>query len=150
MIFRTLLIGVLFSISVFATELKNIVMQDAMLSNGLTTFIKYQDTQYLVAVGISTISSNSIQAKINAIKGAKALAQSNLSKFINNTQVQSTQELIDKVIIVKNSDKIKRDVTSKYLEIIKEKGSGILKNTIDIGKWKIDNEYFYVLGLKAE
>jgi hypothetical protein len=148
MIFRILIIGLFINSSILANNLKNIVMENTMLSNGITTFIKYNNSTYLVAVGISEISNNSIQAKINAIKSAKTLAHTNLSKFINNLQIQSTQEFIDKTFIITNGNKVKRDFESKYFEIIKEKSSGILKNTIDIGKFRIDNEYFYALGLK--
>jgi len=116
--------------------------------NGITTIISYKNNQYLVSVGISDLDDNSLESKLKAIKTSKILAKSELSKFINDIQSKSKEELIDKTIIIKNGDKIKRRIESKYIELINEQSKGILKNIFNIGRWKRNNEYFYAIGIK--
>ena len=130
----------------YADVLKNIVKNDSMLSNGITGFIQYNDKKYLIAVGIVGIDNSSIQEKINAIKSARVKAKVNLSNFINNTQVQSLEQLTSIVTVISNGDKYTRVSKEEYIEIIKEKGNGLLRDITDIGEWRIDKEYFYALG----
>ena len=144
------IILIAFSLTIFlsAQTLKDKIIQDDFLSNGFTGFIEFQNHKYLVSVGITEVTSTNIEAKINAITGAKVLAQAKLVKFIHNVKMQTKEELITKTIVTKNGKSITRNVKSQYIEIIKEKGEGILKNVIDIGKWRHNNEYFYALGIE--
>ena len=131
-----------------ASTLKSEVQKDSMLSSGFTGFLIYENNHYLISVGISQIKNPTIQAKVNAIKEAKLSAQKELTKFIYEVTVKTKEELISKMAIIKDGKNTTRITDEKYIEIIKENNDGILKNTIDIGKWKVKDEYFYALGTK--
>jgi hypothetical protein len=136
------------NISLFGNSLKDEILNDDFSSNGFTGFIEYKNNKYLITVGISNIKDNSIQSKLNALKGSKILAQSKLTKFIHNIKITSMNELTTKTIVTINDKNITRVIKDEYIEIIKEQSNGLLKNVINIGKWKIENEYFYALGVK--
>lgn len=149
LMFKNIFILMLFiSTSLFSNSLKDEIMNNDFLSNGFTGFIEYENNKYLIAVGVSDIKNDSIQAKVNAIKSAKILAQSKLTNFIYDVKIQSVEELSTKTMVTKNDENITRVIEDEYIEIIKAQSNGLLKNTKDIGKWKIDNEYFYALGVK--
>ena len=141
MIFRILMTVIFLEILLNANDFKDTVKKSNLLSIG---FVNYNNNQYLVSIGTFIIKGNSLQSKINAIKSAKILAQSQLVKFIHNININSYEKLEDKTYIIKDVKNIKR----KYINIIKEKGGGILKDIIDVGKWTIGNEYFYALAIK--
>ena len=148
MIFKIILTVSFFNFLIFADTLKDKVMKDEMLSSGFSGFIEYENDKYLISTGIMEMNGNSIHARIEAIKKAKIIAQSELTKFIYNVNIESIEKNVDTIIVSKSKNKTKRSIESQYIELIKEKGGGILKNIIDIGKWKKNNEYFYSLGIK--
>ena len=138
----------LFSLFIYADTLKEVIQKDSFLSEGYTGFIQHEGKNYLVSVGISTIEDNSVQAKINAIKVAKILAQSDLTKFIHKVKLTSKQQLIEVAITTKEGKKINHRYSEKFIETIREESDGILRNIIEIGKWKKDGEYFFALGVE--
>lgn len=138
----------IFCFNLFAGSLKEEIKKDSMLSNGFTGFIEFKNDKYLISVGILEIKNNSLQSKLNAIKGAKILAQSKLVKFIHNVKIKSVQELTETTVTTKFGKDIKYIIKSEYIENIKEQSNGILKKTVDIGKWKDKHQYFYALGVK--
>ncbi len=140
----------LFSLFIYADTLKEVIQKDIFLSEGYTGFIQYEEKNYLVSVGISAIEDDSVQAKINAIKTAKILAQSDLTKFIYKVKLTSKQELIEVTIITKEGNKINHRYSEKFIETIREESDGILRNIIEIGKWKKNGEYFFALGVERE
>ena len=147
---KILVIIITFATFIYAASFKDTIKNDSLLSNGMTNFIKYQNKTYLISVGISEIRNNSVQSKINSIKQARILSKANLTKFINSTTIETTENFksITKIISYnKNFTKVSRE---EYTEIIKEKGSGVLTNIIDIGKWRIEKEVFYALGILVE
>ena len=135
LMFKNIFILMFFlNISLFGNSLKDEILNDDFLSNGFTGFIEYKNNKYLITVGISNIKDNSIQSK--------------LTKFIHNIKITSMNELTTKTIVTINDKNITRVIKDEYIEIIKEQSNGLLKNVINIGKWKIENEYFYALGVK--
>lgn len=140
---------VIFSMFLSADTLKETVQKDSFLSEGYTGFIEHNKKTYLVSVGISQIIDSSVQAKINAIKAAKVIAQSNLVKFIHQVKLTSKQELIEVTITTRDGQKISRRHNEKFIETIREESDGILRNVIEIGKWKRDGEYCFALGVET-
>ena len=113
-------------------------------------FIKYKNKEYLISVGVSNIANSSVIARINAIKAAKALAQRDLTKFIHRVKITSQEELKSITIITKDGEKITRKYDEKFIEIIREESGGILREILEIGKWKRDGEYFFALGIEKK
>lgn len=148
MLIRGILIALL-PIFLSADTLKVTVEKDSFLSEGHVGFIEHNQKIYLVSVGISPITDNSVRANINAIKAAKAIAQSNLVKFIHQVKITSKQELIEVTITTRNEGKISRRHNEKLIETIREESDGILRNVIEIGKWKRDGEYCFALGVES-
>lgn len=150
MIKNSIFILLIFSNILYASTFKDIVKKDNMLSSGFTGFTMYQNQNYLVSVGISYIENSSVKAKVNAIKISRIKAKIKLSNFINDTNTKTMESLISVTDIIDDGKNIKRVTKEEYIEIIKEKGDGLLRNITDIGKWKIKNEYFYALGILVE
>ena len=134
-------------------ELLNVVKQNELLIDD-TGFIKHNNVCYLVSVGVSEIKANTIQAKVKAIKESRLKANKALMNFVHGTEIESEKTLkIEEIttMTVKDGKRTEMSTTEKeeYLELIRSKGSGIIKRTIDIGKWKSEDkkEYFYALGI---
>ena len=145
---RYSILVVLFSLLLHAKTLKDVVQEDSLLSEGYTGFITYEEKVYLIAVGVSKIEDSSPQSKINAIKVAKIVAQSELTKFIHQVKLTNKQELKEVTITTKEGEKAKHQYTEKFIETIREESDGILRNVFDVGKWKKGNEYFFALGIE--
>lgn len=130
-----------------ADSLESVIRNDNLISNGNLGFIEYKGEMYLVSVGRSIIKNNSIQEKINGIKKSRLKAKAKLSNFINNISIQSIEKIKNK----KYSDNVLLiSDNQEYMEIIVEKSSGILKNMKDISNWKINDEYFYAIGINIK
>ena len=134
-------------------ELLNVVKQNELLIDD-TGFIKHNNVCYLVSVGVSEIKANTPQAKVKAIKESRLKANKALMNFVHGIEIESEKTLkIEEIttMAVKDGKKGEMSTTEKeeYLELIRSKGSGIIKRTIDIGKWKSEDkkEYFYALGI---
>ena len=147
---KYIILIVIFSFFLQADTLKEAIQQDHFLSNGQTGFIKYNNKEYLISVGVSPISDSSIRAKINSIKAAKIIAQRGLTKFIHQVKITSKEELTSVSIITKDGEKILRKDNEQFIEIIREESDGILRKIIEIGKWEKDNEYFFALGVEKK
>ena len=141
--------------SLFAAdkELLNVVKQNDLLIND-TGFIKHYNVCYLVSVGVSEIKANTPKAKVKAIKESRLKANKALMNFVHGTELESKKILkIEEIttMTIKDGKTSEMSVKEKkeYLELIKSKGSGVIKKTIDIGKWKSEDkkEYFYALGI---
>lgn len=117
--------------------------------------IQLEDQNYFVSVGVANIKSRNNKDLINAIKSARLKANNNLMKYIHGTIIKSKEELVSKTTTIKineNGEIIEADRTKQeeYIEIIQEKGKGLLKNIKDFGEWKsIDKKKYYrVVGFK--
>lgn len=150
MIKKSIVILLFFSNILYSTTFKDIVKNDSMLSDGFTGFVMYQNQNYLVSVGISDIKNSSVQAKINAIKTSRIKAKIKLSNFINDTNTKTMESLTSVTAITEDGKNITRVTKEEYIEIIREQGNGLLRNITDIGKWRMENEYFYALGVLVE
>jgi len=139
----------LFSIFLCADTLKETVQKDRFLSQGYTGFVKYDNREYLISVGVSPIVDGSVKSKINAIKAAKILAQRGLTKFIHLVKLTSKEELTTVTVTTKEGKKITHQYNENFIEIIREESDGILRNVIEIGKWKKDGEYYFALGVEG-
>jgi len=129
--------------------LLELIKTNEFLCSGNVDFIKFNGQEYLVSVGKSFIKNDTPEAKLNAKKEAELNALEGLTKFIYDVQISSKEELkTETQVTTQNSKVINREINESYLEIIREKGEGILKNLTSIGKWKSSDgkEYFYALG----
>jgi hypothetical protein len=111
---KIVLILQLFCFNVFANTLKEQIKKDSMLSNGFTGFIEFKNDKYLISVGILEVKDNSLEAKLNAIKGTKVLAQSKLVKFIHEINIKSIQELTETTVTTRFGKDIKRVIKREY------------------------------------
>lgn len=130
-----------------------IIQSDSLLSSGEIGFINHNGKNYLVSVGVSTIEENTPSGKLNCIKEAKMMAQENLVKFIYDIQISSRENLSkEKIILQKHGQKEVFRMKKEFLRIINERGEGLLKNLISIGKWKSSDgkviHYAYGIDLK--
>jgi hypothetical protein len=114
-----------------------IIKSDSILSSGEIGFINYDGKNYIISVGISTIEEDTPSGKLNCIKEAQLIAQNNLVKFIYDVQISNRESLKkEKIIHVKNGKSELIQIKKRYVQIIKERGEGILSKLESIGKWK--------------
>jgi len=135
--------------------LKSLIRNDAFLCDGNIGFISFKGIKYLVSVGESEILGNAIEAKLNARKEAKLNAEEALVQFIYDVKTSSYEELQTKTITVKvakngKTKSLNREETENYLEIIREKGEGILKKVLSVGKWKSADKKVYFFAVSIE
>ena len=116
------------------------------------TIIKLEDTIYLLSIGSSPIIDNTPLSKMTALKEAKILAKNGLMKFMYGTKTQVYEQLSTIYVTKKNTSGGNTEITQQqkeeYIEIIRDKGEGILENIIDTGKWKENNRYFFTYAIK--
>ena len=131
-------------------SLLNIIKNDQFLKSGNIDFLDFNGNSYLVSVGKSLISGTTPSAKLNAIKEARLIAQENLVKFIYDVQV-SSRETLTQTRTIKATDgkpvEVKRN--KQYIELIRERGEGLINKSITIGKWKSSDkkEMYYAYGI---
>jgi len=135
----------IFSIVFLNASMIDVFKQNPMLQIGEATFVDYNNHTYYVSVGISDMKDNSIQSRINSMKIAKSRAISGLNKFINNVRVSSYEKLES---FCKRDKKL--SCKEEYLEIIKSKAGGFLKNFIDFGKYRDNKTYYYFVGIRIK
>ena len=131
-------------------DLINFIKHNESLCDGNPDFLINEGLEYLISVGVSPIKDSTPEAKLNAITEAKLIADEGLMKFIYEVQFSSKEELIKEIQTISSGNGEEKIIsTEKYIEIIKEKGKGILKGSLNIGKWKSEDkkEYFYAVGV---
>ncbi len=133
------------------SRLPAVAKEEATKMGDQVTIVKSEDTIYLLSIGSSPITDNTPLAKITALKEAKILAKGGLMKFIYGTKTQVHEQLSTLYITKKNTSDGNVEIThqqkEEYIEMIQDKGDGILKNIIDIGKWKKNNRYFFTYAI---
>lgn len=132
-----------------ADSLLDAVKKDNFLKFGNVSIVEYEYAKYIISIGVSTLDSSNLSAWKNARIESKLLSQQQLSKFINDVNINAL-EAVEEIIAISSTDKgIKtRKVDSKYIEDIKEKSEGPLTNIITIGDWSDQNKYYYAIGKK--
>lgn len=132
-----------------ADSLLDAVKKDNFLKFGNVSIVEYEYAKYIISIGVSTLNSSNLSAWKNARIESKLLSQQQLSKFINDVNINAL-EAVEEIIAISSTDKgIKtRKVDSKYIEDIKEKSEGPLTNIITIGDWSDQNKYYYAIGKK--
>lgn len=133
------------------SDLLNLIKGNAFLEDGNIEFIILNEDKFCVSVGASIIQGKSAASKIKAMKEARIIAEEQLMKFIHSVQVSSKEVLESTTETRQTGTGINtREVRESYLELIRERGQGILRNIISIGKWKNKDktEYFFGVGIK--
>ncbi len=134
------------------SRLLEIVKKEAAKMGDHVTIVKFEDTIYLLSIGSSPITDNTPLAKMTALKEAKILAKNGLIKFMYGTKIQVHEQLSTIYVTKKNTSGGNAEITQQqkeeYIEIIRDKGEGILENIIDAGKWKENNRYFFTYAIK--
>ena len=128
----------------------NILKNDENLCMGNVDTIVFKGKEYLISVGSSPIDSNTPEAKLKAREEARLIAEESLMKFVYQVQVDSAEELkTEHTEMINKNGKSKVRIEEKYIEIIKEKGKGILKRLTPYGKWKSKDkaEYYFAVGI---
>lgn len=113
-------------------------------------FFFINEQQYVISIASSPINGNSPQTNLQAFKEAEMLANQQLAKYVHGVQSDSIKE-INYLQTYKNIDgELKFQEKKKVIEVIKEKGSGILNNTFRVDKWKsgTPKEYYVAIGLE--
>ena len=142
----TLLLSVNYS---YAGSLLDTVKNDDFLIQGNTSILEHGDDHYLVSVGVADTSTSSSRLEKIARITSKVKAQHQLSQFINEVKVITTEQLEEKTVAEQHGrKKSTREIETKYIEIIKEMNEGPLKNIINIGSWSDSVTYFYAIGIK--
>lgn len=153
---RIILLVVFLGISLIAkhTELLNEVKNDVLLSEHVS-IVSIESVNYLVAVSNSKIEDKTPEAKMKAIKEARMLSQKALMNYIYGTEVSTDETLEKKTVslkVIENGKVVssKKFKSKKYLKIIKEKGTGLIKNVFNVGKWKSKDKtrYFSASAIK--
>lgn len=132
-----------------ADSLLNAVKKDNFLKFGNVSIVEHEHEKYLISIGVSALDSSNLSNWKKARIESKLLSQQQLSKFINDVNINAL-EAVEEVLVISITDKgIKtRKVDSKYIEYIKEKSEGPLTNIITIGDWSDQNNYYYAIGKK--
>ena len=133
-------------------KLLDVAKQSELLNS--SQIVDLDGRLYLVAVGQSKIISTSQEGVLKAMKESKLLSETQLSKFINGTDITSNKLFIKTVTkeyentgSVRKIVSIKKD--KKFIRNIRNLSSGAIRNMFKVGKWK-DKEktiYYYATGL---
>ncbi len=141
-----------FNQSVFAKkipkELKNFV-KNIEIYEGVEVIV-FNESKYIISVSSSNILGSMPKDKIMAMKIAKQISDSNISKFVNGEDInikESLKSMRITRIINDNKELIKDEEI--YNEFIKTKSSGALKYTKNI-RWRDNDVYFVATLLKLK
>ena len=122
------------------SNLKKII-KNLPLTNNIE-IIKFKNSKFIVSIGDATVSNSTPTGKVNALKKAKLISQSNLSTFISGESI-SIKEKLSTIRIVEDingkSNLVKDQDT--YEEYINCKSKGLLKN-IDFIHWFSEGVYY--------
>ena len=152
-----LLILISFNLMAKKHPMLKVIKNDSALLIGEVSIITYEKEKYLIAIGEADIKDKIPDSLMEAIIVSKTLAEALLTNFIHKVKITTKEELKSQIItikIVKDGKLISAKKSNKeiYIETIKEQGHGILKNIINIGKWKNKDKtiYFYALAIKIK
>ena len=124
---------------------KNEIYKNELLLEGNLSVIKYHGKKYLVSVGIAEIEKKGKKGKIMARKKASIYAEKKINEYLNDIQLKSITTL---KMSENNSENIEI-YNEEFIERINQKSEGILKNILDLDRWKTDDdEYIVVKGFK--
>ena len=132
-----------------ADSLLDAVKKDNFLKFGNVSILEHEHKKYIISIGVSTLDSSILSVWKKAKVESKLLSQQQLSKFVNDININAL-EAIEEIVIVISADKgvETRKVDPKYIEYIKETSEGPLTDIITIGDWQEQNNYYYVIGKK--
>ncbi len=134
---------------IHAETLLDLIKKDSFLKSGNVSILEHEDAKYLVSVGASTVATSVPTNWKDARIKAKLLSQQQISKFINDINVNASEAIEEVVVVFSTDNGIKtRKVDSRYIEDIKETSEGSLTDIITIGDWKDQNNYYYAIGKK--
>lgn len=108
----------------------NAVSIDDYLKEKYTTLIQdvniidFQNQKYVVSIYSVDLQNHDIEKRINLMKMAVIKSESNLSTFINDSEILSKEKLISQQFISNNQV----ESSEEYIQIIQEKSNGDLKN----------------------
>ena len=138
-------------VTVYAKSLSEFIKEKKLLNFDNVYVIDHEHAKYLVSVGASTIATSSPSDWKEARIKAKLLSQQQLSRFINDININASETIEDVVVFSSTDNGIKtRRIDSNYTEIIKETSEGTLTNIITIGEWSDKNNYYYAIGKKLK
>ncbi len=139
----------LLSVSVLHAEnlLEKVKNNEFLLAGNLAVF-SIGSERHLVSVGTAEIKSSDPSAIKRARVMAKVRAQNQLSQFINDTRIEITEVLENKIQVVEEyGQKPLTQQKETYIELIREATHGKIGNIITLDAWRDKNIYFYVFDL---
>jgi ATP/maltotriose-dependent transcriptional regulator MalT len=105
--------------------------------------IEWNKSRYVVSIASIELTENSPMARLKALKTTKAIAQANLSKFINGESIEIREKLCS-IRVIDQSGRSQKVVHDKefFQELIKSESSGILKESGEV-YWKNDDKFHF-------
>jgi len=127
-------------------ELKEAVKGISIYS-GIDILI-FHNNKYIVSVADSEINGNTPSDKLNAMKVAKQVSESELSKFVNGEDIH-IKERLSSIRVTKSSNDTNKIVSDNevYEEFIRNRSSGAIKGMRSF-RWRSGNLYYVATLLK--
>lgn len=128
---------VLVSISIgCATSIEDYLKENSMTFIQNVNIIDFEKNKYIVSIYSVDLQELDVEKRIELMKTAVIKSESNLSTFINDSEILHQEKLTSQRIITNNAI----DTSEEYVEIIKERSNGILKKFLKLD-FKNNNMY---------
>lgn len=117
-------------VSLLSIAIAHAVSIEEYLKEQSTTLIQdiniidFQNQKYVVSIYSVNLQNIDVEERIRLMKMAVIKSESNLSTFINDSEILSQEKLTSQQIISNNQ----MESSETYIEVIQEKSNGILKN----------------------
>lgn len=133
-------------------SLKNYIRSNPELIEENVFIYEGEKSNFIVSIGVAEIKGNTPEDKLNAMKVAEMVAQSEIMKYLNGVFSESEKEFKEVTVFKDGNSYSEADVSQSFSEILRERGEGIIRNVKKIDRWKSEDktEYFVAIGLEVE